>query len=461
MVEDSQVPDPLIGVVLDGVYQISRLIGQGGMGSVYEALHVRLDNRVAIKLMSPDLASNPEALARFRREAQVTSQLGHPNIVHVFDFGTAPTGEPFLAMELLTGEDLEQHLRRIGRLPVPTVVNIVKQVASALAATHAKDIVHRDLKPANVFLQSLEDGSAFVKVLDFGISKVRTAKARLTHARLVMGSPQFMSPEQAMGRVDDIDHTSDQWALACIAFEAIAGRTPFVGDDVNTLLYQVVHEAAPELGAVAPDSPAALTPVFARALSKRPSERYTSIAVFAKALEEAAALPAGRYKNTLSYPASPGEENDPTAADARLPEQTPAPAPPPTAFADTIRPDQITTFSQSAGEVTPAMPLASPFAERARVSPRLVASVGGAIVLLGVVLGLALRSPRATEPGAVLSAAAPIVQPIVQPSRPPAAPVIEPVPPPKATPSPAPVPPPKARRVPVPAKPKRQLFEEL
>src|SRR5687767_14093850 len=145
--EPSQDGQALIGVVLDAVYRINRLIGQGGMGSVYEAVHVRLDNRVAIKLMSRDLTSNPEALARFRREAQVTSQLGHPNIVHVFDFGTAPTGEPFLAMELLDGEDLEQRLRRLGRLPVPAVVNIVKQVASALAATHAKDIVHRDLKP--------------------------------------------------------------------------------------------------------------------------------------------------------------------------------------------------------------------------------------------------------------------------------------------------------------------------
>src|SRR5437868_13130557 len=131
----------LVGTVLGGAYKITRLIGQGGMGAVYEGVQVRLERRVAIKLMARELSANAEAIARFRREAEVTSQIGHPHIVHVFDFGAAPTGEPYLVMEYLEGEDLEKRLQRVGRLPVLTAANIIKQVASALSATHAKGIL--------------------------------------------------------------------------------------------------------------------------------------------------------------------------------------------------------------------------------------------------------------------------------------------------------------------------------
>jgi tRNA A-37 threonylcarbamoyl transferase component Bud32 len=280
-------PDLALGTVLDGIYRIDRLVGQGGMGSVYEATQTRLDKRVAIKVMSRDLAGNPEALLRFRREAQVTSQLGHPNIVHVFDFGTTPEGAPFMAMELLEGEDLETRLQRVRRLPPITVASIVKQVASALSATHARGIVHRDLKPANVFLLNLEGSPDFVKVVDFGISKVRSTTGRLTRPAMLMGSPQFMSPEQASGQVDAIDHRTDQWALACIAFEALTGRAAFVGDDVAALLYQVIHSPPPSLTAVAPDLPGPMEVVLTRALAKSPDQRHENVGAFAAAFERA------------------------------------------------------------------------------------------------------------------------------------------------------------------------------
>jgi len=152
----------LVGSVLGGAYRITRLIGQGGMGAVYEGVQLRLERRVAIKLMARELSANPEAIARFRREAEVTSQIGHPHIVQVFDFGAAPTGEPYLVMEYLEGEDLEKRIQRTGRQPLAAAAHIVKQVASALSATHAKGIVHRDLKPANVFLLSVEGETDFV-----------------------------------------------------------------------------------------------------------------------------------------------------------------------------------------------------------------------------------------------------------------------------------------------------------
>ena len=126
---------------------MARLVGRGGMGAVYEGTQLRLTKRVAIKVLARELSSNQEALARFRREAEVTSQLGHPHIVHVFDFGTAPSGEPYLVMEFLEGEDLDQRIRRAGRLPLPAAAGIIKQIASALSSTHARGIVHRDLSP--------------------------------------------------------------------------------------------------------------------------------------------------------------------------------------------------------------------------------------------------------------------------------------------------------------------------
>src|SRR5882672_7754136 len=150
MNEAEQRSATLVGSLLQGAYQVTRVIGEGAMGTVYEAVQTRLDKRVAVKVLARDLAENPEALARFQREIQVTAKLAHPNIVQVSDFGVVPTGEPFLVMEYLDGEDLEQRLARVGRVSFAGAVRIVNQLASALAVTHAEGIVHRDLKPANV-----------------------------------------------------------------------------------------------------------------------------------------------------------------------------------------------------------------------------------------------------------------------------------------------------------------------
>jgi serine/threonine-protein kinase len=271
---------------------------------------------VAVKVMARELAANPEALARFRREAEVTSQLGHPHIVQVFDFGTAPGGEPYLVMEFLEGEDLEKRLARVGRLGPGAASHIVKQIASALAATHAKGIVHRDLKPANVFVLAVEGETDFVKVVDFGISKVRAATTRLTAALAVMGTPNYMAPEQAAGRVDEIDHRTDQWALGCIAYELCAGRPPFIGEDVASLLYQVIHEAAAPLSQTAPGLGPELDQVLRRSLSKGQGDRFPTMTAFAQAFEEAAARsgeasglapPAAAAGGATTFPGSVGE----------------------------------------------------------------------------------------------------------------------------------------------------------
>jgi serine/threonine-protein kinase len=228
-------------------------------------------------------------LARFRREAKVTSELTSPHAVRVFGFGTAPAGEPYLVLEFLEGEDLQTRLERVGALPLETVVPIVNQVAAALAEAHAAGVVHRDLKPDNVFLMRALDVAVFVKVVDFGLSKVlRTSTTKLTVARAVFGTPEFMAPEQAEGRQDAIDHRSDQWSLGCLAWFALTACLPFTGADVNAVLNQVISGVPIPPSASAPPIPPEVEKVLRRAMSKRRSERFPTIRSFARAFETAA-----------------------------------------------------------------------------------------------------------------------------------------------------------------------------
>src|SRR5262252_4651143 len=375
----------LVGSILGGAYRITRLIGQGGMGAVYEGVQLRLERRVAVKLMARELSANPEAIARFRREAEVTSQIGHPHIVQVFDFGSAPTGEPYLVMEYLEGEDLEKRIQRAGRLPPMAAANIIKQVASALSATHAKGIVHRDLKPANVFLLSVEGETDFVKVVDFGISKVRSATTKLTAALAVMGTPNYMAPEQAQGRVNDIDARTDQWALACIAYELLAGRPPFIGENVASLLYQVIHETPSPLAEVSPGLPSTVEPVLRRALSKTQGDRFPTLTEFSRAFEGAAAGKPAPASVAAAF--APGA----VAAPAASPPSSPGVAP-------------VTTFSGATGEAGLTA------AEIAAMRPKrrwLFAGVAGAVALGGVAFGLVSRRSAAPVPAAASSSAAP------------------------------------------------------
>jgi tRNA A-37 threonylcarbamoyl transferase component Bud32 len=397
----------LIGTVLGGSYRITRLVGQGGMGAVYEGVQLRLERRVAVKLMARELSANAEAIARFRREAEVTSQLGHPHIVQVFDFGSAPTGEPYLVMEYLEGEDLEKRIARVGKMSAPAASHIIRQVASALSATHAKGIVHRDLKPANVFLLSVEGETDFVKVVDFGISKVRAAGTKLTAALAVMGTPNYMAPEQAAGRVDEIDHRTDQWALACIAYELLAGRPPFIGEDVASLLYQVIHQAPSPLANMNPGLPAALEGVLQRALSKTQGGRFQTMTEFSRAFEGAAT---GRVAPTTAQAIA----HQPTVAPAAA--ALPAPA---AAAAPTGGVAPVTTFSSTAGEAMVG-------GETLRVRPmrRWLLAVGGLAIAAAAGAGafafISGRSP-APVPAVTASSTAAASAAIVPAREPPAA----------------------------------------
>jgi len=292
----------LAGAVLEGAYRLVRLIGRGGMGAVYEAIQLRLNKRVAIKLMSREAACDMVSLERFRREAEITSKLGHPHLVNLVDFGTAESGQPYLVMEYLEGEDLDQRLQKTVRLPVDVAARIITQAASALGAAHKQDVVHRDLKPANIFLLQVPGEPEFVKVLDFGISKVKAANGRrLTGVQSVVGTPAYMSPEQATGRSEETDHRADQWALACIAWEMLCGHPPFMADDTTALFFQIIRIEPPSLVKQVPELQPAAEAVLRRALSKNYLDRYPSIRDFAKAFELAAL---GRFTESTPAPLS-------------------------------------------------------------------------------------------------------------------------------------------------------------
>jgi eukaryotic-like serine/threonine-protein kinase len=275
-------------VVLGGAYQLVGRIGEGGMGVVYEAHHLRLQKRVAVKLMNLANASHQDALERFRREAMVASRLGHPHLVNVIDFGASDDGQPYLVMEFLEGENLDVRIHRAGPVPLQGAIRILRQTASAVAAVHVKGIVHRDLKPANIFLVHVSGEPDFVKVLDFGVSKIRAVRTKLTDASKTVGTPEYMSPEQVVGSSDEVDHRADQWALACIVWEMLSGAPPFSADDPDALFYQLRNLPPQPLTARVPDLAPGVEAVLLRALSKRPADRYSSIREFARALESAA-----------------------------------------------------------------------------------------------------------------------------------------------------------------------------
>ncbi len=275
------------GSVLSDTYRVIRRLAEGAMGAVYEAEHLRVGRRVAIKVLRDEFRKNPEALVRFRREAETIGRLQNPHIVQVFDVHETPHGAPYFVMEFLQGESLAERLFRERRFPMARALALASQIASALASAHAQGVVHRDLKPDNIFLVNVPDQPPFVKILDFGIATAQDGRGRVTNEHTALGTPEYMAPEQALaGR--EIDHRADQFALAVVVYEMAAGFPPFRGDDPMAVLYQVVHEDCKPLHVAASWVPAVFDDVIGRALSKKPDDRFATISQFAWALENAA-----------------------------------------------------------------------------------------------------------------------------------------------------------------------------
>ncbi len=285
--------DPLVGTTLGERYRIIRQIGEGGMGIVYEAEHVVIEKKVALKVLRDDFSKRPEVVERFRQEAKSASRIGHDNIVDISDFGETPRGQSYFVMEYLEGEDLANVLAREGTLAPDRAVNILLQCTKALGAAHVKGIVHRDMKPENIFLVSRDEQRDFVKIVDFGIAKMSDIETegapgrKLTKTGMIFGTPEYMSPEQAAGK--PLDHRVDVYALGVILFECLTGRVPFVGDTFMGILTQHMFEEAPTLRAVNPNvtCPEELELVIRAALAKDPDQRYGSMEELGRALASA------------------------------------------------------------------------------------------------------------------------------------------------------------------------------
>jgi serine/threonine-protein kinase len=265
--------DPMVGQQLGGTYEVLRVIGEGGMGRVYEARHTRLSKkRFAIKMLHHELSRQPEVVTRFQREAEASSVLSHPNVVSVFDVNVAADGRPYLVAELLEGDQFGDYLDRRGKLPIEEAVRIVRQVCRALAVAHETGIVHRDMKPENVFLAR---GNDLVKVLDFGISKLAETTDNLTKTGMVMGTPDYMAPEQARG--DRVDARADIYAVGAMLYRAVTGQKPFEGLDAMGTLTAALVQEPPRPTSIDPSIPLALEMVIQRAMAKDPRERYQTM----------------------------------------------------------------------------------------------------------------------------------------------------------------------------------------
>lgn len=282
-----QLPDPsakppVRGAVVSGKYRLLRPLGRGGMGLVFEAEHLRLGQRVAIKFLRPDLVSFPDACSRFEREARASARLRGPHVVQVIDVDTDSEGLPYIVMERVRGRDLEAELRARGRLPIAEAVDYVLQACAALAEAHAAGIVHRDLKPSNLFLAD-ECGMRVLKVLDFGISKIsQESEAWVTSAAITLGTPLYMSPEQVRSS-KDVDERTDIWSLGVILYELLAGVPPFCGS-TTAAIAAIVADAVPSLRRLRPEVPAQLDRVIAGALAKSPSDRFPNAEALGAAL---------------------------------------------------------------------------------------------------------------------------------------------------------------------------------
>src|SRR5579883_425723 len=298
----------LVGQVLANRYRIVRKIGEGGMGEVFEAQHVYIDKRYAIKTLRPDITTNPEAITRFHQEARSASTIGHENIVEIDDFGRLPDGGVYLAMEFLDGESLAERMKHGPALQRREKLDILIQVCSGLAAAHDKGIVHRDMKPENVFLAKKGE-RVVVKVLDFGIAKVTSDNAheRLTQTGTIFGTPFYMSPEQALGK--DLDGRTDIYSVGVILYEVFAGKVPFEGESFMGILSQHITARPTPPSEAAPyrDVPPGVERAILRALAKEPAERWQSMHELAAELErlrdEAGGEPGSTRARTAARPA--------------------------------------------------------------------------------------------------------------------------------------------------------------
>jgi hypothetical protein len=394
-------------VVIAERFRLNRELGQGGMGSVWHATHLALDIPCAVKFIEGEIAQLPEAQARFEREAKAAAQLRSPHVVQILDHGVW-LGTPYIAMELLDGEDLGKRLQRLGRMAPPDVLRIVGQVCRALTKAHSMGIVHRDLKPDNIFLVP-DDDREIAKVLDFGIAKATGSgiDGSNTKTGAMLGTPYYMSPEQAQG-IRAVDQRSDLWSLAVIVFQALTGRLPFESEALGDLLVRIIVAPVPMPSAFVSDLPATFDRWWERAAQRDPAARFQSAREFGDSL----ALAFGQSQGLSAdgaFRADPGTGNFPVVGAAPF-GMTPMPA-----FGNTPQPSQGGTRPLQVTGVATGGTMSRTFDGPASVPKSqkgmFIALGGGALVALALgVLGISF-AVKGKEAPAVAGSAPPISSP--------------------------------------------------
>jgi serine/threonine protein kinase len=383
--------EQLVGVVLDGKYRLDSHLSSGGMGAVFRATHAMLGKPVAVKLIKGELVTSPETARRFQREARAATSLSHPGIVAVYDLGQTDDGTLYIAMELVDGRSLKDEIRRHGRIDPARTVRLLRQVASALAVAHRQQIIHRDLKPQNVMLTRDADGQELAKLLDFGIAKTfDDAQTQLTAAGFTLGTPHYMSPEQAMG--SEVDARSDIYSLGVVMYEMLTGEVPFTASSTSGILVKHMTEPPAPPSRRRPDIriPAQLEAIALRCLEKQPDRRYHTAEDLAAALEaEAVADPSLPLASAVSFDATTRLVGGPDAG-VVVPPPTVGGAGVAVTSRETSAPASVTVPGDA--QTRPTVPAVHPPPEVITKPGRslgALAAIAGVIVLIGA-LGAAL-----------------------------------------------------------------------
>jgi serine/threonine-protein kinase len=423
-----------------GKYRLTQLIGRGGMGAVWEGTHSTLGTQVAVKFIEAEYAESPEARNRFESEARAAAKLRSKHVVEVYDHGVTDDGRPFIVMEYLRGEPLDKRLDRVGRIPAKDTARMIMQVCRALSKAHASGIVHRDLKPENVFLVwDDEDGADVAKVVDFGIAKFtdnQMGNSSATRTGSVLGTPYYMSPEQARG-LRSVDHRSDLWSVGVITYRCLVGSLPFEGEAVGDLLVKLCTAPLPVPSQVAGDLPPGFDAWFVKALSREPTGRFSTAAELAESLGAVCGLSVRGQYSTGDIPI-PSFAGGPMAS--AHPALTPGPGAltpagilPVTPYPAADRTGPNPAFAAAGNASTLQMATGAPITHTPAPTPSkntgaIIAAAAAAVIVLGIGVGVLLKFLGDDSAGVAAAAPAPVevAAPAAQPATPAAPDRVEP-----------------------------------